>query len=49
MGVYDDKVKKIIKVVVELFVVVGVKYLVLGVGEICNGDLVCCFGNEFFF
>ena len=48
-GAYDDKAKKTTKAVAELLVVAGVKYLVLGTGETCNGDSARRSGNEFLF
>ncbi len=37
-GAYDDQAKKTTKAVAELLAIAGVKYLVLGTGETCNGD-----------
>src|ERR1700744_5752630 len=48
-GAYDDKAKKTTKAVAELLAVAGVKYLVLGTGESCNGDSARRSGNEFLF
>ncbi len=48
-GAYDDKTKKTTKAVAELLAVAGVKYLVLGAGETCNGDSARRSGNEFLF
>ncbi|ATA29801.1 iron-sulfur-binding reductase [Mycobacterium lepraemurium] len=48
-GAYDDKAKKTTKAVAELLAVAGVKYLVLGAGETCNGDSARRSGNEFLF
>ncbi|MDT5144750.1 MAG: hypothetical protein QOI79_4117 [Mycobacterium sp.] len=48
-GAYDDKAKKTTKAVAELLAVAGVKYLVLGTGETCNGDSARRSGNEFLF
>src|ERR1700744_2838137 len=48
-GAYDDKAKKTTKAVAELLAVAGVKYLVLGTGESCNGDSARRPGNEFLF
>ncbi|CCK62411.1 (Fe-S)-binding protein [Mycobacterium canetti] len=48
-GAYDDKAKKTTKAVAELLAVAGVKYLVLGAGESCNGDSARRSGNEFLF
>src|ERR1700742_543023 len=48
-GAYDDKAKKTTKAVAELFAIAGVKYLVLGTGETCNGDSARRSGNEFLF
>jgi Fe-S oxidoreductase len=48
-GAYDDKAKKTTKAVAELLSVAGVKYLVLGTGETCNGDSARRSGNEFLF
>jgi Fe-S oxidoreductase len=48
-GAYDDKAKKTTKAVAELLAIAGVKYLVLGTGETCNGDSARRSGNEFLF
>jgi Fe-S oxidoreductase len=48
-GAYDDKAKKTTKAVAELLSTAGVKYLVLGTGETCNGDSARRSGNEFLF
>jgi len=48
-GAYDDRAKKTTKAVAELLAVAGVKYLVLGAGETCNGDSARRSGNEFLF
>jgi Fe-S oxidoreductase len=48
-GAYDDKAKKTTKAVAELLAIAGVKYLVLGNGETCNGDSARRSGNEFLF
>ena len=48
-GAYDDKAKKTTKAVAELLATAGVKYLVLGTGETCNGDSARRSGNEFLF
>jgi Fe-S oxidoreductase len=48
-GAYDDKAKKTTKAVAELLAVAGVRYLVLGAGETCNGDSARRSGNEFLF
>lgn len=48
-GAYDDKAKKTTKAVAELLAIAGVKYLVLGAGETCNGDSAHRSGNEFLF
>jgi Fe-S oxidoreductase len=48
-GAYEDRAKKTTKAVAELLVVAGVKYLVLGEGETCNGDSARRSGNEFLF
>ena len=48
-GAYDDKAKKTTKAVAELLAIAGVKYLVLGGGESCNGDSARRSGNEFLF
>jgi Fe-S oxidoreductase len=48
-GAYDDKAKKTTKAVAELLAAAGVKYLVLGTGETCNGDSARRSGNEFLF
>ncbi|WP_407689149.1 (Fe-S)-binding protein [Mycobacterium sp. HUMS_1102779] len=48
-GAYDDKAKKTTKAVAELLAIAGVKYLVLGTGESCNGDSARRSGNEFLF
>ncbi|MFY2861056.1 heterodisulfide reductase-related iron-sulfur binding cluster [Mycobacterium sp. THU-M104] len=48
-GAYDDRAKKTTKAVAELLAVAGVKYLVLGAGESCNGDSARRSGNEFLF
>ncbi|HTZ14386.1 MAG TPA: (Fe-S)-binding protein, partial [Mycobacterium sp.] len=44
-GAYDDKAKKTTKAVAELLAIAGVKYLVLGTGETCNGDSARRSGN----
>src|SRR5206468_165312 len=44
-----DKAKKTTKAVAELLATAGVKYLVLGTGETCNGDSARRSGNEFLF
>ncbi|RFD24702.1 FeS-binding protein [Mycobacterium uberis] len=48
-GAYDDRAKKTTKAVAELLAIAGVKYLVLGMGETCNGDSARRSGNEFLF
>ena len=48
-GAYDDKAKKTTKAVAELLASAGVKFLVLGTGETCNGDSARRSGNEFLF
>ena len=48
-GAYDDKAKKTTKAVAELLAIAGVKYVVLGTGESCNGDSARRSGNEFLF
>src|SRR3984957_14345208 len=48
-GAYDDKAKKTTKAVAELLAIAGVKYVVLGTGETCNGDSARRSGNEFLF
>ncbi|KZS84817.1 heterodisulfide reductase-related iron-sulfur binding cluster [Mycobacterium persicum] len=48
-GAYDDKAKKTTKAVAELLAIAGVKFLVLGAGETCNGDSARRSGNEFLF
>ncbi len=48
-GAYDDKAKKTTKAVAELLSIAGVKFLVLGTGETCNGDSARRSGNEFLF
>src|SRR5690349_17163513 len=48
-GAYEDRAKKTTKAVAEHLAVAGVKYLVLGQGETCNGDSARRPGNEFLF
>ncbi|GFG73574.1 heterodisulfide reductase-related iron-sulfur binding cluster [Mycobacterium botniense] len=48
-GAYDDKAKKTTKAVAELLAAAGVKFVVLGAGETCNGDSARRSGNEFLF
>ncbi|WNG93256.1 heterodisulfide reductase-related iron-sulfur binding cluster [Mycobacterium sp. ITM-2016-00318] len=48
-GAYEDRAKKTTKAVAELLAVAGVRYLVLGQGETCNGDSARRSGNEFLF
>ncbi|MGH3675528.1 MAG: heterodisulfide reductase-related iron-sulfur binding cluster [Mycobacterium sp.] len=48
-GAYEDQAKKTTKAVAELLAIAGVKYLVLGAGETCNGDSARRSGNEFLF
>ncbi|WP_371685110.1 heterodisulfide reductase-related iron-sulfur binding cluster [Mycobacterium sp. MFM001] len=48
-GAYDDKAKRTTKAVAELLAIAGVKYMVLGTGETCNGDSARRSGNEFLF
>src|SRR6202021_503027 len=48
-GAYDDKAKKTTQAVAELLAIAGVKYLVLGTRETCNGDSARRSGNEFLF
>ncbi len=48
-GAYDDRAKRTTKAVAELLSIAGVKFLVLGEGETCNGDSARRSGNEFLF
>ncbi|AEV71974.1 Fe-S oxidoreductase [Mycolicibacterium rhodesiae NBB3] len=48
-GAYEDRAKKTTKAVAELLATAGVKFLVLGEGETCNGDSARRSGNEFLF
>ncbi len=48
-GAYEDRAKKTTMAVAELLSAAGVKYLVLGEGETCNGDSARRSGNEFLF
>jgi Fe-S oxidoreductase len=48
-GAYDDKARKTTKAVAELLATAGVKFMVLGTGETCNGDPARRSGNEFLF
>src|SRR6476620_8914669 len=48
-GAYEDRAKKTTRAVAELLAAAGVKYLVLGEGETCNGDSARRSGNEFLF
>ncbi len=48
-GAYDDRAKRTTKAVAELLSIAGVKFLVLGAGETCNGDSARRSGNEFLF
>lgn len=48
-GSFDDRVKKIMKVLVKILNYCQVKFVVFGVEELCIGDLVKCVGNEFMF
>jgi len=48
-GAYEDRAKKTTTAVAELLAIAGVKYLVLGEGETCNGDSARRSGNEFLF
>ncbi len=48
-GAYEDRAKKTTKAVAELLSAAGVKFLVLGEGETCNGDSARRSGNEFLF
>jgi Fe-S oxidoreductase len=48
-GAYEDRAKKTTKAVAELLAIAGVKYVVLGDGETCNGDSARRSGNEFLF
>ncbi|HET9875042.1 MAG TPA: (Fe-S)-binding protein [Mycobacterium sp.] len=48
-GAYEDKAKQTTKAVAELLAAAGVKFLVLGTGETCNGDPARRSGNEFLF
>ncbi len=48
-GAYEDRAKKTTKAVAELLSAAGVKFLVLGDGETCNGDSARRSGNEFLF
>lgn len=48
-GAFEDRAKKTTKAVAELLAAAGVKYLVLGEGETCNGDSARRSGNEFLF
>ena len=48
-GAFEDRAKKTTKAVAELLAAAGVKYLVLGADETCNGDSARRSGNEFLF
>jgi Fe-S oxidoreductase len=48
-GALEDRAKKTTKAVAELLAIAGVKYLVLGAEETCNGDSARRSGNEFLF
>jgi Fe-S oxidoreductase len=48
-GAFEDRAKKTTKAVAELLAIAGVKYLVLGTGETCNGDPARRSGNEFLY
>ncbi|MGV0790612.1 heterodisulfide reductase-related iron-sulfur binding cluster [Mycolicibacterium sp. XJ1819] len=48
-GAYEDRAKRTTKAVAELLATAGVKFLVLGEGETCNGDSARRSGNEFLF
>jgi Fe-S oxidoreductase len=48
-GAYEDRAKKTTKAVAELLAAAGVKFLVLGDGETCNGDSARRSGNELLF
>ncbi len=48
-GAFEDRAKKTTKAVAELLSTAGVKYLVLGADETCNGDSARRSGNEFLF
>src|ERR1700757_4032241 len=48
-GAFEDRAKKTTKAVAELLSIAGVKYLVLGAEENCNGDSARRSGNEFLF
>src|SRR6185312_14152982 len=46
---FEDRAKKTTKAVAELLSIAGVKYMVLGADETCNGDSARRSGNEFLF
>ncbi|MCW2652003.1 MAG: FeS-binding protein [Mycobacterium sp.] len=48
-GAFEDRAKRTTKAVAELLAIAGVKYLVLGAEETCNGDSARRSGNEFLF
>ncbi|MBV9515998.1 MAG: 4Fe-4S dicluster domain-containing protein, partial [Mycobacteriaceae bacterium] len=48
-GAFEDRAKKTTKAVAELLAIAGVKYVVLGAEETCNGDSARRSGNEFLF
>ncbi len=48
-GAFEDRAKKTTKAVAELLAIAGVKYMVLGAEETCNGDSARRSGNEFLF
>ncbi|HUL98426.1 MAG TPA: (Fe-S)-binding protein, partial [Mycobacterium sp.] len=48
-GAFEDRAKKTTKAVAELLSIAGVKFLVLGTEETCNGDSARRSGNEFLF
>ncbi len=48
-GAFEDRAKKTTKAVAELLATAGVKFLVLGSAESCNGDSARRSGNEFLF
>jgi Fe-S oxidoreductase len=48
-GAFEDRAKKTTKAVAELLSIAGVKFMVLGQAESCNGDSARRSGNEFLF
>lgn len=48
-GAFEDRAKATTKAVAELLTIAGVKFMVLGEGETCNGDPARRAGNEFLF